>query len=85
MVGIIRCGMWTRREAVFDAKNNFIKDGIDVGTYNYGVPKGIGKIFSWGAGYPHGRYDMKPFFRQHGMQPSYWRLKVGSNYGWNSK
>lgn len=31
-----------------------------------------------------GRYDMKPFFRQHGQQPWSWRLQVGKNYGFNS-
>ena len=72
------------REVVFDAKGNFIGSGIDKGTYNYGVPSGLGKLTSWGAGYTHGRYDMKPFFRQHGQQPWYWRLQVGKNYGFNS-
>lgn len=67
------------REAVFDAKGNFIKDGIDAGTYNYGMP------FGFLLGTSHGQYDMKPFFRQHGTQPSYWKMRVGSNYGFNSK
>ncbi len=66
------------REAVFDAKGNIIKDSIDAGTFNYGKPK-------WYPASDHGRYDMKPFFRQNKMQPIYWRLRVGSNYGWNSK
>ena len=67
------------REAVFDAKGNFIKDGIDAGTYNYGMP------FGFLLGTSHGQYDMKPFFRQHGTQPSYWKMRVGTNYGFNSK
>ena len=67
------------REVVFDAKNNFIKNGIDAGTYNYGMP------FGFLLGTSHGQYDMKPFFRQHGIQPSYWKMHVGSNYGFNSK
>ena len=67
------------REAVFDAKGNFIKDGIDAGTYNYGMP------FGFLLGTSHGQYDMKPFFRQYGIQPWYWKMRVGSNYGFNSK
>ena len=66
------------REAVFDAKENYIKDTIDKGTFNYGKP-------NWYPASAHGRYDMKPFFRQNKIQPWYWRLRVGSNYGWNSK
>lgn len=73
------------REAVFDAKDIFIGDGLDKGTYNYAVPKGLGKLTDWGAGSPHGRYDMKPYFRQNHIQPLYWRLRVGSNYGFNSR
>lgn len=73
------------REAVFDAKGIFIEEGLDKGTYNYAVPQGLGKLFAWGPGTPHGRYDMKPFFRQNNMQPIYWRLIVGTNYGWNAK
>ena len=64
--------------AVFDAKENYIKDTIDKGTFNYGKP-------NWYPASAHGRYDMKPFFRQNKIQPWYWRLRVGSNYGWNSK
>lgn len=67
-----------------DTKNELVTDSRARGTYNYGVPSGFGKLTSWGAGYTHGRYDMKPFFRQHGQQPWYWRLQVGKNYGFNS-
>ncbi len=73
------------REVVFDANGIFIGDGLDRGTYNYAVPKGLGKLTAWGAGSSHGRYDMKPFFRQNHIQPLYWRLRVGSNYGFNSR
>ena len=67
------------REVVFDAKGNYINDGIDAGTYNFGMP------FSFLLGSDHGQYDMKPFFRQYGIQPSYWKMRVGYNYGFNSK
>ena len=73
------------REVVFDAKDNFIGNGIDKGTYNYSVPSGLSKFTSWTPASNHGRYDMKPFFRQNNIQPIYWRLRVGANYGWNSK
>ncbi|MBP3560914.1 MAG: hypothetical protein J6J67_00240 [Treponema sp.] len=66
------------REAIFDSKGNFIKDTIDKGTFNYGK-------LNWYPASTHGRYDMKPFFRQNNIQPVYWRLRIGSNYGWNSK
>ena len=72
------------REAIFDARGNFIGSGIDKGTYNYGNVSGLNKFLSWTPASSHGRYDMKPFFRQHGQQPWYWRLQVGNNYGFNS-
>ena len=72
------------REAIFDVKGNFIGSGIDKGTYNYGSIFGLNKFLSWTPASSHGRYDMKPFFRQHGQQPWYWRLQVGKNYGFNS-
>jgi RHS repeat-associated protein len=50
------------REAIFDSKGNFIKDTIDKGTFNYGKP-------NWYPASTHGRYDMKPFFRQNNIQP----------------
>ena len=74
------------REAIFDAKGKFVTNELDKGTFNYSVPSGLSKITAWAPGYPHGKFDMKPFYRQHGMSgPWYWRINVGRNYGFNSK
>ena len=74
------------REAIFDAKGKFVTNELDKGTFNYSVPSGLSKITAWAPGYPHGKFDMKPFYRQHGMSgPWYWRINVGKNYGFNSK
>ena len=67
------------REAVFDANRNLIKGGLDAGTYNYGKS-------GWTSGSAHGKYDMKPFFRQNNIKPSYWLTDPlkGSPYGLNT-
>ena len=67
------------REAVFDANRNLIKEGLDAGTYNYGKS-------GWTSWSTHGKYDMKPFFRQHNIRPSYWLTNPlkSSPYGLNT-
>ena len=72
------------REAIFDAQGNYIKDGHDVATYNYGFVANLNP-FCIALGRSHGQFDIKPFFRQTGTQPSYWKMSVGTNYGFNSK
>ena len=72
------------REAIFDAQGNFISSGHDAPTYNYGFVANLNPYCA-ALGSSHGQYDMKLFFRQTGTQPSYWKMRVGSNYGFNSK
>ena len=74
------------KEAIFDARDNFISDGLDVGTYNYGSTGGISRLFGWVSWSSHGKYDMMPFFRQNNINPIYWPFtNIDScNYGINS-
>ena len=72
------------REAIFDAQYNYISNGHDAATYNYGYVANLNPYCAT-MGSSHGQYDMKPFFRQTGTQPLYWKMMVGSNYGFNSK
>ena len=76
------------REAVFSGDGEFIKSGINKGTYNYAKD-----TTSWHSGWTsfgeHGRWDMNPFFRQYGITPTY-RSVFGhdfyrSSYGTNHK
>ena len=72
------------REAIFDAQGNYISDGHDAATYNYGYVANL-NLSCIAVGSTHGQFDMKPFFRQNGKQPWYWNTKIDSNYGLNSR
>ena len=72
------------RETIFDAQGNYISEGHDAATFNYGYVSRLNPICTT-LGSSHGQYDMKPFFRQTGTKPFYWSMRVGSNYGFNSR
>ncbi len=72
------------REAIFDAQGNYISTGHDAATYNYGYVANLNP-YCIALGSSHGQYDIKPFYRKMGTQPWYWSMKVGSNYGFNSR
>ena len=72
------------REAIFDAKDNYISTGMDEATYNYGTTGNL-NLISTMLGSSHGQYDMKPFYRQNGTASRWWNMAVGYNYGFNSK
>ena len=70
------------REVVFD-KNGNVVDGINKGTFNYGLPHaGIGHAIDWMSCSAHGKYDMDPFFRQYSKNPIY-RSLFGKYYSSN--
>ena len=71
------------REAIFDAQGNYISDGIDGATFNYGTTGNL-NLISTTLGSSHGQYDMKPFYRQNAIDGKWWSMQVGSNYGFNS-
>jgi len=60
------------REAVFDKNGKIVKDGINKGTFNYGLPhSGILHGIDWMSSSEHGKFDMDPFFRQYNRNPLY--------------
>ena len=79
------------REAVFTFKNGkytLSTNALDKGTYNYAKDTS-----SWHSGWTacgdHGRWDMNPYFRQHGKTPLYrgifGHFYFKFQYNWNSK